>query len=151
MALKLSTGMRNKLLDTNSLRSILNLGFLKIYSTSAGIPTAADDALVGGTHTLLVTISVSSGGTGLTFAATAASGAISKNGGETWSGTIAQTGTAAFYRFVASTDTGAASTSEPRVQGEVGTAGKELNLVSVSLTATNTLTIDNFSIGIPTL
>jgi hypothetical protein len=149
MALKLSTGLRNKLLDTSALRTIFNLGFIKVYAGT--VPSSADDAIVGGTHTLLYTISVSGGGTGVTFAASASGGSISKNGAETWQGTAVASATASFYRLVAAGDTGASSTTEPRVQGAVGTAGAEMNVASTAISNGVTYTLDSYSIGIPTL
>ena len=148
MALKISTGMSNYMLDTGSLRSGLNLGFLKIYSGTP--PAAADDALGSlGTNTLLVTISNAGGGTGLTMEATAAAGVISKATAETWSGTNAATGTATFYRFTAPGDTGVSSSTQRRLQGTVGTAGAELNLTSTSLTIGNGQSINHFYVSLP--
>jgi hypothetical protein len=146
MTMKLSTGLRNKMLDTGSLKSIFAAGFIKIYSGSA--PADADAAVTG---TLLCTISISSGGTGINFAASAASGVLQKNGSEVWSGVNAATGTAGYFRHVAAGDTGASSTTEARIQGSVATAGGELNLTSVSLTSGATQTIDFYSIALPTL
>lgn len=146
MAFKESTGLRNKNLDTGSIKSILNLGFIKIYSGAA--PATADAAVTG---TLLCTISNNSTGTGLTFDTAAADGAISKNAAETWSGVNAATGTAGYYRFVAPGDDGTSSTTQARLQGEIGTAGKELNLSSVSLTSGATQTIDYYVYARPTL
>lgn len=143
MTIKLSTGMRNALLDGDSLKGTLALGFLKIYAGSE--PTSADDALTG--TTLLCTISVNSGGTGLSLG-TAASGAIQK-AAEVWSGTNAATGTASFYRFVTPSDTGVSSTTEERIQGSIGLAGADLNLTSVSLTSGLTQEIDYFAIALP--
>ena len=145
MAVKVSTGLRNKILDTGSLKSRLALGFIKIYSGAA--PATADAAVTG---TLLCTISVSSGGTGLTFDTAAAAGVLAKNTGETWSGVNAATGTAGYYRFSAAGDTGVLSTTEERIQGTVGLAGADLNLSSVSLTATVTQTIDYYVATLPT-
>jgi hypothetical protein len=34
MAIKTSTGLRNQMLDTNPLKTVFNLGFLKIYDSS---------------------------------------------------------------------------------------------------------------------
>lgn len=149
MALKASTGLRNKLLDTNPLRTIFNLGFLNIYA--GPVPSSADDALVGGTHTLLCQISNNNTTTGITFAASASGGAITKNAGETWSKAAAATGTAAFYRLVTASDTGASSTTEARVQGTCGTSGADLNLTSLSFTASTVYSIDSYSVSIPTL
>ena len=146
MALKASTGLRNKLLDTNPLRTVMNLGFIKIYS--GAVPTDADAAVTG---TLLVTISNASGGTGLTFAASAAAGVIAKTSGETWSGVNAAGGVASYYRHVASGDTGAVSTTEARVQGLIGVSGSDMNLTNTTLTNGATQTVDYYTLNLPTL
>lgn len=149
MTIKASTGLRNKLLDTNPFKTIFNLGFLNIYAGPE--PATADAALVGGTHTLLCAISNNNTATGITFAASASSGAITKNLSETWSKAAVATGTAAFFRLVAAGDTGASSTTEARVQGSVGTSGADLNLTTVSLVSATIYTVDSFSITLPTL
>lgn len=144
MAIKLSTGMRDDLLDTGSFRSILNLGFIKIYTGAE--PASPNDAATG---TLLCTISNNSTVTGLTFAATASGGVISKNGSETWSGVNAATGTAGYFRFVAVGDTGASSTTQQRLQGSVAVVGGDLNLSNTTLSSGATQTIDYFSATLP--
>lgn len=148
MALNVSTGMRNQLLITNPLTTVLNLGFIKIYD---GVPPGDADAALGsaGTNNLLVTISVASGGTGLTFSATAVSGALAKNSAETWSGLIGATGTATFYRHTAVGDTGASSTTEARLQGDIDVANAEMNLANTTLTSSNTQTISSYSVSLP--
>lgn len=147
MALKTSTGLRNKLLDSAPLRTALDLGFLKIYSGT--VPATADDAL--GSAVLLCTISNNGTATGLTFDAAASSGVLAKASGEVWKGTNAASGTASFYRFVAPGDTGALSTTEARMQGAIAVSGAELNLSSTTLTAAAEQTIDYFVTAIPTL
>lgn len=147
MSLKASTGLRNKVLDTSPLKTVLNLGFIKIYDGTE--PATADAAL--GTATLLCTISNNSTGTGLTFEAAASGGIIAKNAAETWSGVNAATGTARFYRHVAPGDTGASSTTEARLQGTVALAGGEMNLSSVDLTIAATQTLDYYVAALPTL
>jgi hypothetical protein len=146
MALKLSTGLRNKLLDTGSLKSTFAAGFIKIYAGT--VPADADSSI--GSATLLCTISVSSSGTGINFATSASGGSISKASGETWSGVNAATGTATFYRHVAVGDDGTSSTTQARMQGLVGTAGAELNLTSVSLNSGATQAIDYYTVALPT-
>lgn len=143
--LKVSTGMRNSLLDTATLRTALNLGSIKIYSGAA--PATADDIATG---TLLCTITNASTATGITLAA-AAGGAIAKTGAEVWSGVNAATGAAGYYRHVASTDTGVLSTTQPRVQGLIATSGAELNLTNTTLTVGATQTLDFYSVSLPTL
>lgn len=147
MALKSSTGLRNKLLDTNSLDAIMAAGFIKIYSGTA--PASADDAVPGGA-TLLCTISINSTGTGINFAASASNGVLAKAGGEVWSGVNAATGTATWFRHVAAGDDGTLSTTQARLQGAVGTAGAELNLSSTSLVSAATQPIDFYSVALPT-
>lgn len=146
MTVQVSTGLRTKLLDTNSLRSLLNLGKILVYS---GAPPATADAAPTGT--LLLTVTNNSTGTGLTFAASASAGAITKNLGETWSGSCVSTNTAGYYRFVQASDSGALSTTDCRIQGSVGTAGADLNLTTTSLINGTTYNVDNYSVGLPTL
>jgi hypothetical protein len=144
--LKASTGLRNKLLDTGSVKSILALGFIKIYTGAA--PDSADDAATG---TLLCTISVNSTGTGLTFAASAAAGVLSKNGSEVWSGVNAAGGTAGYFRHVAVGDDGTSSTTQARLQGDVALSGGELNLSNILLVNGATQTVDYYNVAAPTL
>lgn len=144
---KLSTGLRNKLLDTAPLKTIFNLGFLELYSGT--VPADADQSISGAT--LLVRFSNNNTTTGLTFASTASGGAITKNLAETWSKAAAGTGTATFFRLVAAGDTGTLSTTEARIQGSVGLAGADLNLASMSFTATTVYSCDSFTVSLPTL
>lgn len=152
MAIKTSTGLRNKMLVTGSFKSLMDGGKILIYggASSAVIPVSADDSATGLGATLLSTITVGSGATGLTFATTAVGGVVTKTTSETWSGNNVATGTAQFYRLVSSTDTGASSTTDARVQGTISTAGADLNLSSVSLTNGSPQTIDFFSMALPT-
>jgi hypothetical protein len=147
MALQLSTGLRNKMLDTSSLKTQLDSGFINIYSGT--VPATADAPIVGGT--LLVTISNNATATGITLAAASVSGTLQKNASETWKGTIAANGTATYYRHVAVGDDGTQSTTQSRIQGAIGTSGTDLNLTSVVLAAAASQTIDFYSITLPTL
>jgi hypothetical protein len=147
MTFKASTGLRNNLLKGNDLYTQLLAGFINIYSGS--VPATADAAVTG---TLLCTISINSTGAGINLENSAPSGGvIVKETTEIWSGVNAATGTATYYRHVGSADTGALSTTQPRLQGAVGVVGAELNLSSVSLVAAATQTIDFYSIALPTL
>lgn len=147
MTFKVSTGLRNKLLDTGSVKSIMANGLIKIYS--GPVPNSADDAL-GGSNVLLTTISNNSTGTGLTLGA-AANGVIPKTASEVWSGNNVAAGDATFYRHVAPGDDGTLSVTQPRLQGAVAVAGAELNLSSVSLSAGAPQTIDYYVVAAPTL
>lgn len=143
--MKASTGLRDKTLDTGSVKSILALGFIKIYG--GAIPADADAAVTG---TLIVTISVNSGGTGISMAAAAAAGVLAK-AAEVWSGVNAASLTATYFRHVAVGDDGTLSTTQARIQGTVGTAGADLNLSSTALTNGATQTIDFYNVALPTL
>lgn len=136
-----------------SLKDIFKDGVLKIYNGTQ--PTSPDNSIGGATA--LVTITVSNGAfvpgavaNGLEFGIPAL-GVISKNT-EVWSGVVAASGTASWYRFYANAaDAGGADTTYiyPRIDGAVGTSGRELNMTSVYLTAGASCTVDSFSITLP--
>lgn len=142
---KISTGLRNYILATGSLSAGLTLGFINIY---AGTEPLTADASIGAA-TLLCTVSVDGGATGLTFEAVPAAGVLSKSTTEAWKGTNAATGTASFYRFVAPGDTGVESTTERRAQGTVGILNADLLLASVSLIISQEQRVDFYAIGMP--
>ena len=162
MAIKLSTGLRNAVLDTGSVRSELNGGYLHIYSGTP--PETADIGKEAG-NTLLATI-YSNGGSdpgagGLGFEAEAVDGQLAKASAQTWgnastgdNGNFA-TGTATYFLFVGSAEvdgsTIATSASAPRVMGSVGTSPftNDLVLSSETLTQGVPQTISAFYIYIP--
>lgn len=146
MGMKISTGLAKAMLDTGSLKTNLTGMKLKIYS---GTEPATADASIGAA-VLLVTISDAGGAGALSFEAAAVGNVIEKLSSQTWSGTNAASGTASFCRLELAADTGAASSTEIRVQGDVGIAGKFLNLSSVSLTAAAVQVVDYLSITMPT-
>lgn len=144
MAVKTSTGFATALMGAQGVDAILNLGFIKIYS--GAVPAGADADLGGAT--LLNTISNASSGTGLTLD-TAANGAIGKTPAEVWSGVNVAGGAPTFYRWVMPGDTGAASTTEVRIQGTVAVAGGDLNMTNGTFTLGATETIDVYNLTQP--
>ena len=146
MTIAVSTGLRDAMLNATGLKGALDGGEIRIYSGTP--PSSADDA-ISGDATVLVTILTDVAG-GLTFDAPV-SGTIAKAAAETWSSDVAVTGTATWYRHVANGDLDNASTTAPRIQGDVSTAGAALNLSSVALVASSPQTIDYYTIGLPTL
>lgn len=146
MGMKISTGLANNMLDTASFAGSLTGMKMKIYSGS--VPATADAALGGAV--LLVTISDAGGAGALQFETAAVGNTIEKKSSQSWTGVNAATGTASFCRLELASDTGAASTSEIRVQGDVAVAGAFLNLSSVSLTSGATQTVDYLAITLPT-
>lgn len=156
--MRFSKGMQSHLLGSGSLKGALDGGFLYIYSGT--VPAHADDAASGAT--LLAKITVSGGGTGLTFGTPVQSvtaggeqiATLSKTAAETWSGTILATGTASFFRYVEASDEAnhaASTTTAKRIQGTVGSPASlaDLNLTSTSLTSGQTQNIDYFQITMP--
>ena len=152
MALNFSTGFKDAILDTGSLKATFDDGFITIY---AGTVPANADADLGGA-TALVTYSdggaAPAGGTGLDLAtAGAVAGAISKEPGQVWEGTAVATDTATFFRYRELVDAGGASTTAIRIQGTVGGGGADLFVTSTSFTSAVAYTLDMFSISIPNL
>ena len=140
MAQKMSTGLCNKLLDTNPLKTLFNLCFLKIYAGAA--PASADAAVTG---TLICTVSNNSTGTGLTFEAAAVAGTLSKLASEIWSGINGASGTITHYRLVAAGDDGTLSTVQARVQGTIGVGGTDMVVGSTALVNAATFVIQHFT------
>lgn len=146
MPAKFSTGLRNAMLATGSLKATLDGAKLKIYA--GDVPATADASI--GSATLLCTISNDAGATGLTFASTASAGVITKTVSEIWRGVNAASGVASFYRIETTSDDGSASTTLARIQGDVAIAGASLNLSSTTLTSGASQTIDNYVVSLPT-
>ncbi len=142
MSLKLSTGLRDGMLDTSPFKTLLDASRVKIYS---GVAPATADAAEG---TLLVSIGSAHADTHCHFLAAAVSGVLSKDA-NIWSGVAGATGTANYFRLVVNTDTGVLSTTEIRMQGTVGTTGADINMSSVSIVSGATQTIDTWDLTMP--
>lgn len=154
MAFKFSTGLRNELLKTGSLKTLLDGGWLHIYSGS--VPADADAA----PGTLLATM-YSDGGTsqaGLTFDAPATGPTMYKAEAETWNNSVEEnvaSGLATHFVFVESgsgnedgTSIGA-STTQVRILGTVGGPGSDLVLSDADLTVDQVQAVNSFFIHIP--
>jgi hypothetical protein len=147
MALQFSTGLKDSVLVTGSLRAALTNGKLQIYT---GTPPASADAAVTGT--LLNTYTdTDSGSFDLTFESSSSNGSLVKTAAQTWSGTSGNAGTAGYFRYIVTGDTGTLSTSEIRIQGTVGGAGADLFLASTTFADSTLYYIDAFAIAIPDL
>ena len=159
MAFKFSTGLRNALLKTGSLKTLLDGGWLHIYS--GAVPADADAA----PGTLLATM-YSNGGSdpgagGLTFDAPATGATMYKADAETWNnadltpaGNVAS-GLATHFVFVgpgSGNEDGVsigASTTQVRILGTVGGPGSDLVLSDADLTAEQVQAVNSFFIHIP--
>lgn len=144
--MKRSTGLRNYMLVSGSLKGALDGKVIKIFSGT--VPSTADAAL-NGDNVLLCTVSVNDTGTGVTIDSTASAGQVSKSSSEVWSGTIATSGTATFFRMETAADDNSASTTAVRVQGTVATDGADMNLATTALVAGNLRQINYFVVSVP--
>lgn len=140
----LSTGLQNHLAVTGSLKSALEGCVLRIYSGFT--PSHPNNGISGG-DTLLVSITLAPDG--LQFEEAAVSGVLLKKASQEWAGTVAATGTAAFFRISPSSDTGSGSSTEVRMQGSVGMLGADLELANVDLESGAPFTISSAAITIP--
>lgn len=145
MTYKVSTGLRNQMLVSGSLRAALLNGKIRVFTGSE--PASADAAETG---TLLCVIDKNGAGAGFSMDTTAVDGIVAKVVADVLKGTNLATGTAGYYRHVGASDTGAASTTEPRVQGRVSTSGAEMNLGSTALVRGIEQPLDEYSINLPT-
>lgn len=169
MTVKVSVALRNALLQGSSVKEELDGGFLYIYSGT--VPADADEALdMVSDHTQLAKIAadspaVDNGVTGINFEAAAVNGALPKESTETWAAKVHFVGTdaadagvsplvATFFRFCSAADNGQAagdSSTTPRIQGSVATAGGDINLTSTSLddNGTNEVGLSVFEVRQP--
>lgn len=143
MAIRLSTGARTNLAGTDGLKSLFDGGFIAIYS--GGQPAAADNAETGN---LLTTISATSGTGGIELG-TAAAGALPK-GSTVISGLIGTAGIAGWFRLYDSNKTTGSNGTANRIDGNIGVSGSDLVLSNTNLVVGATLTIDTFTLEVPT-
>lgn len=143
--IKLSTGLRVQMAVGDDLVSILNGGFIRIYS--GPLPASADAAL--GAATLVNEISAGGTGTPVTFEPTAPGGVVSKKASENWTGNNLVDATPTFFRYVLSGDAGDASSSAVRFQGTAGGIGNDLVISSLPLVDGEPQTFDLFQLTIP--
>lgn len=138
-----STGLRNYLLGTGSLKAALAGGEIRYYS--GAIPADADAAI--GAAVLLGTLK--NAGAGINFDAAPVAGELQKASGETWSATNVAGGTVSFYRHVLAADTGVASTTAVRLQGTVALAGGDIQFTSLGLSNGAPQALGFYSVAIP--
>ncbi len=151
MALILSTGLRQSMLTSGDIKSIMDLGFISIYTGSQ--PADSNDAVTG---SLLVTFYSTEPTVGLSFDEPVV-GVLSKAAAESWAGTGLATGTAGWFRFfqfdtdVATSKTNgeASSVVNNRFDGACAVSGAELNLSTLSIVLNAIETISAFSITQP--
>lgn len=147
MTIRLSDGMRDAMNNggtSGGIKGSLNLGFINIYTGPQ--PLSAN---TGATGTLLGTVSINAGGTGLTFA-TSSGGTITKTLAESWKFTGLADGTAGWFRFYPAAGTpGNTSTTEARIDGACAVSGADMDMSNISVTTGSPNTVDTFSLTLP--
>lgn len=142
MAVRLSTGARNALLGTSGFKELFNGGKINIYSGAQ--PASADYTEPG---TLLVTITEGSGTAMLDFG-TAAAGVLPKESAA-WSGLGVAAGVAGWFRLYGTAGTSGSSSSEIRVDGNVGISGADMTMSNTSIAVNQVVTVDSFNVTQP--
>lgn len=147
MTVRPSTGLRAKMLKGGvggGFKGALDGGKINIYSGPQ--PLTAD---VGATGTLLGTVTVDGGGTGLTFDDPVGD-TISKAVAEHWKFVGLAAGTAGWFRFYpAGGDPTATSATEARLDGTLAAAGGDMRASTTSIVVGTPVTIDVFSFTLP--
>jgi hypothetical protein len=139
MALRLSTGLVKKMIDTSPVRTLLTGGKCLIFPGTQ--PTDADNAAG---VTPLVTLDP------ITFEATATGGILIQTVGADWEGTVTADGTAGGFRICEAADSGTgASTTLARIDGAIATSGAQMNLASLTFVEDAPFIITSAAITFP--
>ena len=145
MGMKISTGTANAMLSGSGLRTALTGMEMRIYAGTE--PTTANDSI--GAATLLVTITEDGLGGALEFEVSAVDGVLSKSSAQIWEGEAVASGTATFCRVLLPADGDGSSTTAVRIQGDVGLAGRFLNITDTSITALAVQRVGNLAVALP--
>lgn len=128
---KFSTGLRDYINATGSVRDALADSVIQIYS--GPVPASADSAITG-SNILLCEVADSVTGV-FNFDSVSVGGIMTKPPTSVLLGNISASGTATFYRQVLPGDANAASTVAVRIQGTIGVAGTDMEITNTTLTA----------------
>ena len=155
MAVKLSLGLRNALLNAGGLKESLDGG--KLYVFAGPVPVDADASLdLISSHTQIAVLTNNNDGvTGLTFDAPV-NGVLNRAAAQTWEGTVTFDGVddsdpslqPTFFRFCGPGDNGrgVGGTTAKRVQGTAGgpSSGADMDVGADSVVdnGTNTIEVD---------
>jgi hypothetical protein len=143
MTVKISTGLRQYLAGTGSLRDAFH-GTSRI-SIYAGAEAANADASATGATLLNVILAA---GSPLEFEA-AASGLVAKSTAQTWSGNNVASGVATWFRLEGTSDDRAASALAVRLQGSIGPVVGDMVMTNPNLVSGAPKQIENFGMTVP--
>jgi len=150
MTIRLSTGLRDGMLNATGMKEAFTNGVLYLYTGAQ--PASADNAVSG---TLLVIISKDEGAfafgnasNGLNLAVPSG-GVVAKNA-DNWLGNGITDGTIGWFRLMGNpADALGSSTSLPRLDGSVANSGADLNLGNIIVTAAAPFGVNTFSFTLP--
>ncbi len=151
MAFRISTGVRNALLDDQGVRTLFTNGVIEIRTGAQ--PAAADNAPLG---TLLGRVTADAGAfsagapaNGINFDVPV-DGVLSKAAAETWKFVGIAVGTAGWFRLLANgVDDELVSAALPRIDGSIATVGGDLLMPVTAVTVNAPYTIDALTVTIP--
>ena len=129
--------------EASSIKEIFENSKLIIYTGSQ--PASADDAPIG---TKLVEITKNSSGNFDLVFDEASDGSINKVPSDNWSGQAINSGTAGWFRLLVNGDTEVYSTTDPRIDGAVGTSNAELIMADTNITSGSVQTISVFRLSV---
>lgn len=151
MAWRLSTGMKNAILNDKGLKEALANGQIRVYAGPQ--PTSADEAEQG---TLLCILTLASGAmvSGVTANGlnldTPEGGVVGKPEAAVWSGKNLANGTAGHFRWYPNNfdaHMGTANAGDKiRIDGNCATSGGQLNMSTTNLKINVTTTVDNVAL-----
>lgn len=144
MTTKISTGLRNHLAATGSLRAAFT-GNCRI-SIYAGTEAANADADASGATLLCVITGPAD--VGLDFEAAAVNGNLLKLAAQVWSGDPLANGTATWYRLEVLGDTRTSSTSALRVQDDIGQVIGGLVFTNPVVTIGTPKALENYALSV---
>ena len=156
MSERLSTGLRNAILDTHCFKTLMADGVIHIYS---GTQPTDPDAIETGTLLMIITdlgLTFTPGvaTNGLEMAAAAVAGVLAKLASETWKGTgltAASTGTVAgWFRWYDNAVDDGVSATAIRCDGAIGnTSAYEMQMSNTMIVDGGETTITTFTYTIP--
>jgi len=141
---KFSQGLRDNMLSgTTAIETAFDLGNLDIYDGTQ--PTSANDVVGAGTLLASVDLPASA------FAAIS-NGVLSIDSAAWEELSAIAASTATWFRLMTTSDTGASSTTEIRIDGDVTTVAVgtgDLQMTSTTIAIADKVTVDTFTITVP--
>lgn len=130
-----------------------NTGSISIEAATEGVTFSSEVSVTGagaGSGSMAIVEDVADAyGIHFEDAVDIENGVLEKLASEVWSGVALADGTVGYWRLVQDSDTGALSTSQPRIQGLVNTSNSAITIRNVNIYTGETQTVDSFKITAP--